>query len=204
MNLTFKQYRAIDLTIMAVLAAISEAIATIAASQWFTDQLFVVSTTFAIVCIVMMRWDGYAVLHAALGGAVYCIVLGASPEQFAVYCVGNCGALAALALFRLFGKKDVAAKFWVSALYVLAAYLGMELGRWGVSLIVRGAGDGGALGLLVYFLTTDIITFLFAMLAVMISRKMDGLFEDQRAYLLRVNEEKQKEKEARDKENNWY
>lgn len=204
MNLSFNQYRSIDLTIMAVLLAVSEALVTIAATKWFPYEFFSVSTTLAIVCIVMMRWDGYAVIHAALGGGVFCLVMGGSAQQFAVYCAGNCGALAALLLFKVLGKKKVAEKFWFSALYVLAAFVGMELGRWGLSLILGSVGDGSAADLLVNFFINDAVTLLFSILAVLISRRMDGLFEDQRAYLLRVREEVLKEREARDQENNWY
>ena len=203
MNLSFNQYRAIDMTIMAVLLAISEAIVTIAATQWFPDELFSVSTTLAIVCIVMMRWDGFAVVHAVLGGGVYCLVLGATPQQFAIYCAGNCGALIALIMFKAIGKKKIAEKFWLSFLYVLVAYIGLELGRWGISMILQSVGEDGASGLLIYLMVSDSITLLFAVLAVMISRKLDGLFEDQRSYILRINEEQRKEREAREKENDW-
>ena len=208
MNLSFKQYRAIDLTIMAVLLAISEAIATVAAAKWFPDQLFSVSTTLAIVCIVMIRWDGYAIFHAAVGGCVYCLVLGASAQQFAIYCVGNCGALIALVIIKLMGKKKIAEKFYNSVLYVVVAFLGLELGRWGMSLIFQNADEsgrtGGALTMLVDFLIIDCITLVFAIVAVLISRRMDGLFEDQRSYLLRINEEQRKERENKKNENNWY
>ena len=44
MNLSFNQYRAIDLTIMTIVLAVSEAVVTTAASKWFPDQLFSVST----------------------------------------------------------------------------------------------------------------------------------------------------------------
>lgn len=204
MNLTFNQYRAIDLTIMAVVLALSEALATMAASKWFPQEFFSVSTTLTVVCIVMMRWDGYAVIHAALGGGVFCLVLGASPEQFAIYCAGNCGALVALLLFRLIGKKKIAGKFGFSILFVVTAYLGMELGRWGMSLVVPNSGEGGAFKILVDLMLMDCITLLFTLIAVFISRRMDGLFEDQRDYLLRVQEEQRKEREARNNENNWY
>lgn len=205
MNLTFKQYRTIDLMIMAVLLAVSEAVATMAARA-FSDQLFSVSTTIAIVCIVMMRWSGYAVFHAALGGCVYCLVLGAPAQQFAMYCAGNCGALAALVLFKVFGKKEVAQKAWRSVLFVFVAYCGAEIGRWALSLIL-GLGAESSIGagdLLLVFLTRDCVTLLFTLLAVLISRRMDGLFEDQRAYLLRIDEEKRKEKERREQEENSY
>ena len=205
MNLTFKQYRSIDLAIMAVLLAVSEAVATMAAKS-FTDQMFSVSTTIAIVCIVMMRWSGYAVIHAAVGGCVYCLVLGAPATQFAIYCAGNCGAIAALVLFKIWGKKNVAAKAWRSILFVLTAYCGAQIGRWAMSLILNAGAESpiGAGELLLVFLTRDIVTLLFTLLAVLISRRLDGIFEDQRAYLLRVDEEKRREKELRDREENSY
>lgn len=204
MNLTFNQYRAIDLTIMAVVLALSEALATMAASRWFPQEFFSISTTLTVVCIVMMRWDGYAVIHAALGGGVFCLVLGASPEQFAIYCAGNCGALIALVLFKLIGKKKITQKFGFSILFVIVAFLGLELGRWGMSLIVSSMGEGGTLRVLIDLMLMDCITLLFTLVAVLISRRMDGLFEDQRDYLLRVKEEQRKEREARNNENNWY
>lgn len=205
MNLSFKQYRSIDLMIMAVLLAVSEAVATMAA-RTFSDQLFSISTTIAIVCIVMMRWDGYAVLHAALGGCVYCLVLGAPAQQFATYCAGNCGALIALVLFKALGKERIAGKSGFSMLFALTAYCGAEVGRWAMSLILT-AGTESAIGageLLLVFLTRDCVTFLFTLMAVLISRRMDGLFEDQRVYLLRIDEEKRKEREEREREENSY
>lgn len=204
MNLSFKQYRAIDITIMAVLLAVSEGLVTVAATRWFPEELFSVSTTFAFICIVMMRWDGYAVIHAVLGGLVYCLVLSAAPQQFAVYCVGNCGALVAMVFLKIAGKKKTAEKSIFSLLYVVTAYIGLELGRWGVSFIFRDAGERGALGLLGYLIISDCITLLFTVIAVMISRRMDGLFEDQQSYLLRVDEERRKEREAKENENKWY
>ncbi len=199
MNLSFKQYRAIDLTIMAVLLAIAEAIVTFAATKWFPEQYFALSPTLAIVCIVMMRWDGYAVIHAALGGCVFCLASGATAQQFAVYCAGNCGILAALVLFMIFGKKNVKDKLYLTLAFVFVAFCGLQLGRWAVSLAFGGGVSG-----IVKFMTGDSLSLLFAAVVVMISRKMDGLFEDQKAYLLRINEEREREREERENSNNGY
>lgn len=206
MNLSFKQYRAIDLTIMAVLLAVSEAIVTTAAVKWFPDQLFSVSTTIAVVCIVMIRWSGYAVIHAAVGACVYCMVLGAPAPQFAIYCVGNCGMLIAMVLFKVLDKKKVAEKPFFSALFVFIAYCGAELGRWVMGMLIptgsQDAVKSGAGEILLLLITRDCVSLLFALIAVLISRKMDGLFEDQQSYLLRVKEEERKEREAKEREEN--
>lgn len=201
MNLSFKQYRAIDLTIMAVLLAIAEAVVTFAETRWFPSQIIILSPTIAIVCIVMMRWSGYAVIHAAIGGCVFCLAMGdkATPQQFAIYCAGNCGILIALGLFKIFGKQKVKEKFLLSMAFVFAAYCGAQLGRWAVGLMFGGSAEA-----IVSFFVRDCVSLLFAAIVVMISRRMDGLFEDQRTYLLRVNEEQRKEREQQEKENNWF
>ena len=56
-NLTFKQYRSIDLFLLGLLLVVSEAITTIATNQWFDEQPLAISTTFIFVCILMMRWN---------------------------------------------------------------------------------------------------------------------------------------------------
>ena len=119
MNLSFKQYRAIDLGIMLFILAVSEAVITYAATVWFPDEFYVLSPTIAIVCIVMMRWSGFAAVHAVAGGLALCIASGASASQFAVYCAGNCFALAALILFKIFGKEKIRSKPSLSVLFTV-------------------------------------------------------------------------------------
>ncbi|MBO6267403.1 MAG: hypothetical protein J6M06_04135, partial [Synergistaceae bacterium] len=42
------------------------------------------------------------------------------------------------------------------------------------------------------FVTTDVLSGLFTALVVWIARRLDGIFEDQKHYLLRVNREEEK------------
>lgn len=192
MNLTFKQYRAIDLTILAVVLCVCEFLTAMGATVWFPGQLFALSPTVAMVCIVMMRWNGYAAVHAVLGGLVYCLASGASGEQILIYCAGNLFALLALILFKVFGKKKIKEKFGFTVLFTLAAFLGAQLGRWLISLLFGSSPDT-----IIVFLTTDSLSLLFAVVVVLISRRVDGLFEDQKEYLIRVQAER-KRKEAED------
>ena len=82
-NISFKQYRAIDLCIWVVILLIFEFVTATAAARWFPEELYTLSQTTAVLCIVMMRWGGYAVLHAVAGGAAFCLASGGSAEQFA-------------------------------------------------------------------------------------------------------------------------
>lgn len=188
MNLSFKQYRATDLGIMLVLLMISDALIAYAARVWFPDEAYVLSPTVAIVCIVMMRWGGFAAIHAVGGGLALCVASGASAGQFAVYCIGNCFALAALVLFKVWGKEKIRSKPFFTVLFTIAAFCATQIGRWLVGLLL-----GGMLDDFITFFATDSLSLLFAVLAVLIARRVDGLFEDQRAYLIRTQSERNRQ-----------
>lgn len=188
-NLTFKQYRTIDLGIMAVILFLFEMLTATAATKWFPGELYTLSPTITVVCIVMMRWGGYAAVHAAAGGAAFCIASGASGQQFIMYCVGNCFALLAMILFKTHGKTKVKDMPLLTVIYTAAAYAGAQLGRW-----IIGLCFGASLDSIVMFLTTDSLSLLFAVVVVSISRRLDGLFEDQKAYLIRTQEERARER----------
>ena len=188
MNLSFKQYRAIDLGIMLVILAVIEALIAYAAAVWFPYEFYVLSPTVAIVCIVMMRWGGFAAIHAVGGGLALCIASGADWNQFAVYCVGNCFALLALILLKALGKEKVRSKPLLTALFTVIAFCGAQIGRWLVGLLM-----GGSLGDIFTFFATDSLSLIFALVAVLISRRINGLFEDQWSYLVRTQAERNKQ-----------
>lgn len=187
-NISFKQYRAIDLIIWLVILSVFESVTVMAASRWFPGELYTLSQTVAVLCIVMMRWGGYAVFHAVAGGLAFCLVQGASAEQFAVYCVGNCFALAAIALYRVIGKEKVRSKYYWTMLFATVAFCGAQLGRWLVSLAF-----GGTFGSVVTFFLADSLSLVYSIVVVLIARKVDGLFEDQKSYLIRTEAERRKE-----------
>lgn len=191
-QITFKEYRMLDLIMFAVLVIVFEAIATYASTKWvFFQKVTVVniSITLLIVCITMLRWSGYAVIHAAVGGFVYCYVIGgATVEQYLIYCIGNLFALAGLLVIKLFGKEAIRNSMWKLFAFAVVAYLGMSAGRCLVSLFF--GGDLQAFGL---YITADIISLLFAVVVLICLRKSDGMLEDQKAYLLRVEKEREEE-----------
>ena len=190
-NLTFKQYRNIDISIFAILTLLSEGISTMATSKWFNLQAVAISTTFVFICIVMMRWGGFAAICAVLGGFVYCFVLGAEIHGYVIYCVGNCFALLAMLWFIVFKKDDVRRDIFKLLLFVISAYVSMQLGRWLVSLCF-----GGSLWNLVGYLATDIISLLFGAVLMLILRGAEGMIEDQKAFLFRLERLKKAEQEA--------
>lgn len=189
MNLSFKQYRAVDLGIMLALLMFADALIVYAARVWFPDESYVLSPTVAIVCIVMMRWGGFAAVHAIGGGLALCVASGASAGQFAVYCIGNCFALIALVLFKFLGKEKIRSKPFWTILFTVVAFFATQTGRWLVGLFLGGMVDD-----FITFFTTDSLSLLFAVLAVLIARRVDGLFEDQRSYLIRTQSERNRQR----------
>ena len=187
-RITFKQYRNVDLFIFSLITAIGEGIATFATSRWFVGQPMAISITLAMILIAMHRWSGFAAVIAVVGGATFCLASTASPEQFLIYCGGNVFALVSLIFLNLLTKSRVRESFLLTLAFSSISYVAMALGRWLISLPF-GAGFPELVG----FLVSDVLSLLFAVLILWSCRSVDGLIEDQKAYLLRLERERKKE-----------
>lgn len=191
-QITFRQYRAMDLFMFSALLCVCEALITLGATRWFTGEPYTLSITPAVTAVVMVRWGGFAAIPAVLGAFVFCLVSGAALPQYIIYCVGN---LAALVLTQCLCRerwKRLHENVLLSMLYGLLTAVLMQLGRFLLALVM-----GNSLGLCVGFITTDVLSGLFAVLIIWITRRLDGVLEEQRHYLKRVAEEMEKERMAR-------
>ena len=184
-QISFKQYRTIDILILVALTTIFEGIATLATAKWFALQPVAISIGLAMICIVMMRWGIPAALAAFASGFVFCILSGATLQQFVIYCIGNGFALFGMVWFKVFGKEGIRTSLWLVTLFVSTAYVGQVIGR---SLLAIAFGDSW--GAFVTFATTDIMSLVFAILVIALFRKTEGMLEDQKAYLLRLDKQK--------------
>ncbi|MBR6569014.1 MAG: hypothetical protein IKK75_01035 [Clostridia bacterium] len=188
---TVGQYKAIDLALFAVMTAVGEWLVINAARFWFPGQLYCLSIVPLMTAIVMMRWGPWAAVHALLGSAVYCLGSGAQgASQWATYCAGSLLGLGALGMLRAMGKERIRGDALLSMAFGGVTVLLMQLGRGLVSLIF-----GGTLRGMIVFFTMDVITLLFTVVVMWVVRRLDGVFEDQINYLLRVNREQEEEKE---------
>ena len=143
-----------------------------------------VSPAAAVTAIVMMRWGPFAAIHAALSGALYCWLSGGGVPQLLVYAIGNLAAMAALLFFRRYKKEEIRLSTWLTLAYGGCIQLLMLAGRALVALLC-GMGTEAALGLV----TTDVLSLVFTLVILWIVRRVDGLFEDQKHYLFRVQRE---------------
>ena len=198
---SWKQYRAIDLTMFAGMLVIFEFIIVMAARFWFPGQPFTVSLVAAITTIVYMRWGCWGVIHAMLGGVVYSFMSGAAAHQYLIYVVGNIFSLISVFILIKVGKEKVRTST-LGMLYPILVLLLMQTGRAIVALLL-GAEPANIVGLLgaepaniVGFYTTDSLSMLFTFVIIWIARRLDGVYEDQIHYLLRVNAKEGTEKEV--------
>ncbi len=186
---TLAGYRNVDLCILGGILAVCEYAVTRGASRWFPDQLYTVSVTATLCAIVLMRWGAWAGLHAALGGAVFWFASGGSAGQLAIYAGGNLGCLLLLPMIKGKRKARIRDDKLFTAAFALAVAVSMQLGRSIVALLL-GAEMADCVG----FFTTDALTGLFTVVVVSLARKLDGVFEDQKSYLIRCQKQREQEK----------
>ena len=188
-NITLQQYRNIDLLILLVLQSVSQAIIYKASTVWFADQLYVVSPVAAVTALVMMRWSGFGAIHAVTGGVLYALIAGGSWQQVLIYGGGNLLAAAALFPLKLLGKERIRGDALMTILFALCVQVLMQLGRGGIAAVLGYPGD-----ICLGFITTDVLSGLFSMVILWCVRRIDGLFEDQKEYLLRLQHEQKVER----------
>ena len=203
-RLTFRQYRQMDLTVFGAMLVVAEALIVLAATRWFPAEAYTVSIVAAVTSIVLMRWGPWAAIHAVLGGLVYCFVSGGQPGQYLIYCAGNLFALLSLLWFRLLGKERIREDSFLTVMFALTTQLFMQLGRAAVAFALLRALPGsapagtqsiaGALSFCIGFVTTDALSGFFTAVILWIARRQDGLFEDQKHYLLRIQEAEKEER----------
>lgn len=187
-QISFRQYRAIDLSIMTGLLILSQSLISIVAATIYADQLYVVSTVGAVTALVMMRWNGYAAIPAFLGGLLFTFLSGGTLQHYLIYSLGNLLSLLALILFKLMGKEAIRTDGLMTMFFAFTVQILMQLGRAGVAFLF-----GNPAGVCLGFITTDALSILFTVCVIWVTRRIEGLFEDQKKYLLRIQKERQTE-----------
>lgn len=188
-QMTFLQYRAMDIFLFTALLCLCEALIVLGATVWFADQLYTLSLTAAVTAIVLVRWGILAAVPAVCGGFVFCLFSRATPLQYLIYCAGNLLVLALMPLVRGEGWKKLQDNVLLAMLYGLATALLMQLGRFVIAALM-----GTAPAVCAGFITTDVLSTFFSVLLVWICRRLDGMLEEQRHYLIRIQEEEKRDK----------
>jgi len=183
-GISFQRYRGMDVFFFTSLLCICEALIILAATRWFPAQPYALSLTPAIVALVMIRWGVYSAIPAAAGALVYCLLSGAGAQHYVIYLVGNLAALALLPFVQHVTWKKIHDNVLLCMAYGLITALIMQFARAALSLLF-GRSAMAALG----FITTDVLSTLFSVLLCWMMRRLDGMLEDQKHYLIRIQKE---------------
>lgn len=193
--ISVKQYRLTDLFLFALILAVGE-ISVHMAAVWLSDgAMFTVSLMLPIVLLVMMRWGWWSIPYAAAAGLITCLLDSANGLQYASYVIGNAFVGIALIPLHFIGKDKVASRWWTSALFVIVGWLCVYLGRsvvWAIGSAISPVEGTHAYDGFVAFALNDVFSLVMAIVIIMVMRRLDGMFVDQRAYLQRVDDDRQK------------
>ena len=179
-----------DLFFFTVMTFLAELGITLAASKWFPDQLYTVSVTAAITAIVIIRWKCFAMIQAVVGALALCLGMGATPKQCLIYCLGNLFAAGAILVREMAGEKRIRENVVWTLCFGAGTLFLMQTGRAAVAALL-----GSELREVMAFYATDSLSYIFTAVILWIARRQDGIFEDQKAYLIRIQEEKEIEEE---------
>lgn len=191
--ISIKQYRTTDLFLFALIMIIAE-LAVHFAAVWFSAAAtFTFSFIVPITLIVMMRWGWPSVIIPVVSALAYCMLNGGGPASYFTYVAGNAFIMLMLLPLYLFGKEKTASTWYFSALFAIGGWLCVYLGRasafalWYAVFSVEGvkAYQG-----FISFAASDLFSLAMAIIIVVVMRRLDGMFEDQKAYLIRQDKER--------------
>ncbi len=181
---TVSQYRAIDLSLFAIILIVFETLLVRASTVWFPNELWTVSLTAAVTGIVMVRWGPWCAIHALIGGIVTVLVSRGTAQHFLIYGIGNLAVMAVWPLERRWGWKKLKDQVLINFAFSFLVLLAMHAGRTLMAL---------ALGMLkddfLIFITTDSVSYIFTLTILWIASRLDGILEDQAHYLDRLSQE---------------
>lgn len=191
---SYNQYKLVDILLFMVIMTALEAVNVFAIKRWFPGMLFAVSLMFTVSLIVLVRWNFLAAIFTVSHGVVYCAFLSVFQtvgyEEYIIYAVGNSFLLLSWFIFKIIPKEKLFSKWYLTLIYPLVAFVLVLLGR---TLVATCFGVGFVEALGSYFFTES-LNIVFAIIALLILRRFDGMLEDQKTYLKRVAREKEEAK----------
>lgn len=186
--MSFKQYRSIDILILFILYGICE-FGIIKIGSSMIDQPYIISLMLPILLIVIMRWDVYSI-YQAIGSAIFFVLIQHGDiKQTIVYLLGNIGVWMIAVPLRKFGKERITSNVFNCMVYVLVGAILMEVFRYIGMLIMYQSG----IGALVRLFATDALSIVFGIMVILVVRNLDGVFMDQKTYLLNLQKEKEED-----------
>ena len=195
-QISVKQYRFTDLFLFAVILAVAELAAYFAVKWMPHEAVYTVSFMVPVVLLVIARWGWQGVFYAVASGLLVCL-LGSkniTGVQWASYLIGNSFIAIMLIPRYLIGMDKIASKWWATALFATGGWLCVYLGRsivWAIGYAISPIADATAFSGFVAFAAYDALSFVMAVVVMLIMRKLEGMMEDQKTFLQRKHVERQ-------------
>lgn len=204
-KISYKQYKLLDIFLFLVLTCVFETVNVFAVKRWFPDMFFSVSLTLTISLIVLVRWNLISAIFPVVGGALYCLLMqllatdkAVDYSTYIIYIVGNSFVLFSWFLFKFLPKEKLFSKWYLTLIYPLAGFILVVLGRTLAALCFHPDKFAEFFGSFVF---AESLNAAFAVIALLILRRFDGMLEDQKSYLKRVAQEIEEAKKP--KEEAW-
>ncbi|MDE7083383.1 MAG: hypothetical protein K2O89_06760 [Clostridia bacterium] len=194
---SYNQYKLVDILLFIVIMTALEALNVYAIQKLFPDMLFAVSLMFTVSLIVLVRWNWLAAIFPVLHGILYSAFMGAQIETYVVYAVGNAFILLSWFIFKVIPKEKLFSKWYLVIIYPIIAFVLVIFGRSAVAACF-GNEFIPYLGNTFF---TESLNIVFAIIALLILSRLEGLLEDQKTYLKRVAREREEAKTP--KEEAW-
>ena len=187
--MSFRKYKIIDLAIFTGIYLLLEFLISLGATKWFPEQPYIVSIMLPVLLIVMMRWDKYASFLAIISAPFYVLIYHGTGFDYLVYLFGNIGLMGLLGFLLPVGKKKIRNNIFLTFCYVLIGFLLLECFRGLGAIIFKQA----SIEIIWQFIWKDMLSFVFSLIVVYITRAIDGMFEDQKAYCFRKQREREEQ-----------
>ena len=179
-----------DLCIFAVILVLAELTVHFAAVWFPYDALFTFSFMLTIVSVMMVRWGWPSVFYALGSAILYCALNNGGMTSYLVYAIGNCFVMLMLLPLKLIGTQKIVSKWWTSLLFVLGGWLCVYFGRatvWTVCYAVQPISGVSASAGFINFAMSDLLSLAMTVAVVLVLRRFDGMFENQKSFLRRVD-----------------
>ena len=184
--MSFKQYRSIDMLILFIFYGICE-FGIIKVGSSMIDQPYIISLMLPIMLIVIMRWDIYSIYQAVGSAIFFVLVQHGDMKQMLVYVLGNIGVWLMSLLIKKFGKEKISSSVFNCMMYVILGYILLEVFRYiGMMIIYQSS-----IGALIRLCALDALSAVFSIVVILLVRSIDGLFVDQKTYLLNLQRDKE-------------
>ena len=189
--ISFRQYKYTDLFFFALVLGLSEILIFCAYNYWFKSTIdkFYINFMLAIALTVIMRWGWVGGIYAVLDGIILSAVGGGGWQRYLSYIIGTACILSVLLLTKFVGKEKIRSKWYLTLAYIIVGWVSVNLGIACMSAIF-GENFLSALMLSFGYGVYGALPLAAAIVVIMILRRLNGMFEDQKHYLLRQDRER--------------